>query len=176
MLTWLENLNAMTAPQENFERLLASLGESLKLIGFARKGYAFKVFSTDNCGIIEFQKSDKSSRDKIIFTINLGVVYGRLLESSFNLAKAGIVDCQLRQRIGKLLPDRPDKWWEVTGSSDLGSLTSEIAELLLGKGTPFIQTYLDISAIVALWKSGQAPGLTALQRDQFLSNLATPNT
>ena len=70
-----------------------------------------------------------------------------------------------------LLPDRFDKWWEITEATDRGSLAQEVSELILKKGVPYIESYLNTNALIALWESGHSPGLTDFQRVRFLSKL-----
>jgi len=163
---------ARNIPEEIFEELLKATGESLKPLGFVQRGPVFRLLAHGNCGIVEFQRSDKSSDDKLVFTVNLGVACGELLDAGASSAsKARIIDAQLRQRIGMLLPDRPDKWWEVTASTDRVSLTRELVELLVKKGAPYVESHLATKALINLWESGQSPGLTAFQRTRFLSKL-----
>lgn len=155
-----------------FEELLKATGESLKPLGFVQRGSVFRLLAHGNCGIIEFQRSDKTTDEKLVFTVNLGVVCGELLGDGLSgLQKARIIDAHLRQRIGMLLPDRPDKWWELTASMDRVSLVKEVVELLEKKGAPYVEGHLATKALLALWESGQSPGLTAFQRTRFLSRL-----
>jgi len=159
-------------PKENFDKVLKVVGENLKPLGFARKGHVFRLLRNGNCGLIEFQRSDKNTDEKLLFTINLGVVCGELLGwLRSGIAETRLVDAHLRLRIGKLLPDRPDKWWEVTGLTDLVLITKEVVELLLKRAVPLIESHLETKALLDLWESGQSPGLTEFQRKRFLSEL-----
>lgn len=159
-------------PQETFRKLLRAIQERLTPVGYTRRGSVFRHISHENCGIIDVQRSDKSSKERVVFTVNLGIVCGELLEPGIlEVRKTGIMDAHLRQRIGMLLPDRCDKWWEVTESTHCESLKQELVELLLTKGVPYIEGYLETKTLVDLWESGQSPGLTAFQRARFLSRL-----
>lgn len=127
-----------------------------------------------NVAVIEFQKSSKSSADAILFTINVGIICGRLLEAERSLPKkVGIVDAHIRQRIGMLLSDRSDKWWAIEPRSDARSLAEEISRLIERDVVPYLDRYLDDKALVALWESGQSPGLTEIQRLKYLTRLNT---
>jgi len=163
---------ARNIPEEIFEDLLKAAGESLKPLGYIQRGPVFRLLTHGNCGVVEFQRSDKSSDEKLVFTVNLGVACGELLDAGQASApKARIIDAHLRQRIGMLLTDRPDKWWEVTASTDRVSLVHEVVELLVKKVAPYVENHLATKALIALWESGQSPGLTAFQRTRFLSKL-----
>ena len=165
-------MTARNISEESFEELLRASGERLKPLGFVRRGPVFRLLAHGNCGIIEYQRSDQSTGEKLVFTINLGVACGELLDSRRSgLEGARIIDAHLRQRIGMLLPDRTDKWWELTASTDRVSLMLEVVELLVTTGAPYVESHLETNALIALWKSGQSPGLTAFQRDRFLAKL-----
>ena len=98
--------------QSSYKALIASLSESLKVAGFLRRANTFTFSYGNNVGIIEFQRSVKSSREAILFTVNVGVVLGDLLEGGLSFVrKDSILNAHLRQRIGALLPERTDKWW-----------------------------------------------------------------
>jgi len=155
-----------------FDALLSVIDENLKPLGFIRKGSIFRLLDHNNCGIIEFQQSDKSTQENLVFTINLGVACGDILCSgSSSISKARIIDAHLRQRIGMFLPERPDKWWDLNPSVNSELLAQEVTDLLLKKGVPYIKGLLETKALVALWESGQSPGLTAFQRTRYLSLL-----
>jgi hypothetical protein len=160
-----------------FDELVKAVGSELKTLGFAQRGSLFRVTAEHNCGLIEFQKSVKSSKQALLFTINLAVVCGDLLESGLSEAEgAQIVDAHVRQRIGTLLPGRPDKWWEITESTNRAALIQEVSEIVVGRAVPFVESYLNTKVIIALWESGQSPGLTDVQRTRFLARLKMKNS
>src|SRR5450755_529492 len=104
---------ARAALDEAFSRIIEITAAKVAQFGFVRRGAILRTLNLGNSGIIEFQKSTKNSRDKLLFTVNLAVVCGELLEPyQPALEKARSADGHLRQRIGMLLPGRQDKWWE----------------------------------------------------------------
>ncbi len=155
-----------------FDHVIEVVGERLQPLGFARRGPILRIVGKDTCGIVEFQCSTKSTRDRLLFTVNLGVVCGDLLDTGpSGLKKARIIDAHVRQRIGRLLSDHPDKWWEITASTDPDALAQEMSDLIVKEAVPYIQRYLSIEAIISLWGSGQSPGLTRKQRLDCLAAL-----
>lgn len=163
-------------PESIMDEILQATAEVLKPLGFVRRGAVFRLLAQGNCGLIEFQRSDKCTDDKLVFTVNFGVVYGELLDVGPSGApKARIIDAHLRQRIGMLLPDRPDKWWEVDAATERGALIQELMDLVK-KGALYVESHLATNAVIALWESGQSPGLTAVQRSRFLSKLKEAKT
>ncbi|MCD4824352.1 MAG: DUF4304 domain-containing protein [Phycisphaerae bacterium] len=165
---------AKIVPKNTIDRILTATKKLLLPQGYSRRGAILRVIDQNNCGIVEFQRSRKSSKAKLLFTINIGIVCGELLDSEPSqqvLQKARTVDAHLRVRIGMFLPDHPDKWWEVTESTDIDSLAREISELILEKAVPYIRQFLCTESILTLWESGQSPGLTDGKRCELLAKL-----
>jgi len=159
-------------PIQAYGQVIEATGHLLEPTGFRRQKTVLRIVDRDNCGIVEFQRSTKNSREKLLFTVNLGVICGQLLDSGPDeLKKARIEDAHLRQRIGMLLPNRPDKWWEITEATDSKSLAHEVSELILEKAVPYIRYHLSTESLISLWESGQSPGLTDGQRVDLLAQL-----
>ncbi len=137
--------------------------------GGGKKDKLQKEFYTP---LLEVQRSIKGTKDAIIFTINLGVVCGDLLDQSIiQLENVQITDAHLRTRIGFLLPERRDKWWEITSTTDSHLLSREISDLVANIAVPYVKILLEPDAVRSLWESGQSPGLTEFQRVRFLRKL-----
>jgi|SRR5882762_3458305 len=160
---------ARAALGDALDRIIEITAAEVAPLGFARRGTILRKFSQGNSGIIEFQKSIKNSGDKLLFTVNLAVICGELLEPEQpQLDKARSLDAHLRQRIGMLLSSRPDKWWEVSAAIDVSALANEISSLIFNEAAPYIERYLDTGELIALWESGKSPGLTETQRVKYL--------
>lgn len=154
-------------PKDIFQQLLNTISLFLKPYCYSRKGNAFYCQHGGNWGVIEFQKSRKSSDTEIIFTINFGVCSQNLLKffkPEMVDKKTSIEECHWRQRIGLLLRDHTDKWWSINSNSSIEQLSVEIQEMLLVTGIPEIERYISDSELQALWLSNQSPGLTDVQR------------
>jgi len=161
-----------TMPKEALDCVVRATNERLHPLGFLRRGSVLRIMGPRTCGIVEFQRSTKSSQERLLFTVNLGVVCGDLLESgTADLTKAKVIDAHVRLRIGELLPGRPDKWWELTAHTDADALAREIGDLILDKAVPYIRQYLSVDSILALWESGLSPGLTNGRRVALLATL-----
>ena len=155
-----------------FGDLIGSTAARLAPLGFRRRVRVMRMVVGAHCGIVEFQRSAKSSNQQIFFTVNVGVVYGELLgPGPSELDRAQIADAHVRQRIGMIMPGRSDRWWEINQSTDIGALKREVSEVVIEYALPFVRRYLSTDAIISLWESGQSPGLTAVQRADFLSQL-----
>lgn len=155
-----------------FVELTKSVGEKLKEFGYVKRGPVFRIIVNNNCGLIGFQRSVSNINKNISFTINLGVVCGDLLDQTINQLKdAQIVDTHVSQRIGLLLPEHQDQWWQINNSANFEQLSGEIVDLVSSKVVRYVSNFLNTNSIYSLWESGSSPGLTEFQRVRFLSKL-----
>lgn len=161
-------------PTDIYRDMLNRISLVLKERGYSRKGNIFYVRQNGNWGLIDFQKSRKSSVSETIFTINLGVC-SHILAEFFKPEEVGrnppIDACHWRQRIGMLLPNRDDKWWSITSQTSVEEFIQEIQTCLLDYGVAEIEKYIANEQLVSLWLSDQSPGLTDVQRLMNLSVL-----
>lgn len=109
------------------------------------------------------------------FTINLGVWLPGIAETGFDqppeAARAFVNDyhCQIRARIGELLPERTDMWWRL----DLPGhqLTDIVTTALTDYGFPWLARFTAWDAVVAQLEAAPAdpnwfmspPRLTAMK-------------
>ncbi len=163
---------ASNVVEQHFKKIVDGVAIALKPARFVKRRMAFRHSVGGNTAIIEFQRSQPSSRDSIRFTLNAGVISGRLLEDwRPDASKAGSVDAQLRRRLGGFLPGAQDKWWTVEASTDPEMIVGEIAGVLTKSVAPFLLDYISDEALKSLWESGQSPGLTEGQRLRYLAEL-----
>lgn len=108
--------------------------------GFLR---AAPHFWRENEGInhaINFQASAWGSQQSGSFTINLGVSTRALYEgftgSTFP-TNHGTALWPVSVRIGMLMPDHMDRWWEVMVSSDIKRISEEVVIALREYALPF---------------------------------------
>jgi hypothetical protein len=154
---------------EVFETVVKMVGIALLPLGFKRSGQAFRLFEEGNCGIIEFQRSKSNSSHSLLFTLNLGVVCGELLDPDIlDIKKARFIDAHLQERIGFVLPHNDDKWWEISKLSDSSSLGRDVVDCVLIKAAPYIKSHIKTSTLLSLWESGKSPGVTSLQSKRYL--------
>ena len=154
-----------------FAELVRTIALKLKDRGFTRNGVKLQVKSDRNFGIIEFQRSTSSSAEGLRFTVNLGIILGDLLDRSTRTP--GMMFAHVRQRLGHLMPDPSDRWWQLDAATQVDTLAGELASALIESGVPFIERYLKTQEVVSLWESGRSPGLTETQRNRLLTRLKT---
>jgi hypothetical protein len=152
--------------------VIAKTAMRLSDAGFRKNGSTFRRLFDAGAALIEFQKSRGNTKDVLSFTINLAVVCGPLLEpDGLTLQKARAIDGHLRERIGVLLPDRQDKWWEIDATTDANALADEVANTTGDIAVPYLLRYVDPHDLMALWETGRAPGLTEGARARDLEML-----
>jgi hypothetical protein len=162
--------------ERRFKEVVNGVGASVKPIGFVKRRMAFRHLANGNAAIIEFQRSQSSSSSSIRFTVNVGVICGRLLDEYWpDVSKAGSSYAHLRERLGAFLPIPFDKWWTVEASTDPVPIVREIAGLLTGSAAPFLLDHIADEALKSLWMSGKSPGLTEGQRIRYLADLEGAN-
>ena len=100
-----------------------------------------------------------------MFTINLGIACGQLLEGGSHLkgqeplpmSGSGLACCFLADPISGADPRIDDSL-----------LIHEISGVVEREAAPYLDRYLSDDELIALWESGQSPGLTETQRLRYL--------
>ena len=157
-----------------FKSVVSALAAALKPLGFAKRGTKFRRGDT-NVQLIEFQRSNSSDATSIKFTLNFGVVSVRALlrlDPEAKVAKSGILDAHLSERIGLLSEERAERWWRIDNQTDELAIGSDVIERVMTEALPWLQQYSSDEELVALWKSGRSPGLTEGQRIRYLAALS----
>lgn len=156
-----------------YKKLLAIVSSELGKHDYSRKGARFYLSKNSNWGVIEFQKSNKSDADRIVFTVNIGVCSKALLDffSESGATAPSIEDCQFRQRLGFLLSSKDDRWWSLTAETDVEFIGLEISTAIVNFAVPEILENICDAALVKRWLSDDSPGLTDIQRLMNLSVL-----
>jgi hypothetical protein len=159
---------------ELFVALMTKAKAPLNRAGFTGSGRTFRVKHDRNVGLIDFQRSVKSSSRHVVFTINLGVWSGRVATSISGTSaheRPGIEDCHWRERVGFLLSDQQDKWWTVENNLDAEAVQRELLPLLEVTVVPAVLTHVSDTALRDTWLDESAPGLTEFQRLMYLTIL-----
>lgn len=159
-------------PSDAFKVLLNHVKPVLREIGYTRSRARFYTRHHGNWGVIEFQKSQRTDKKHLVFTINLGIASARLQQfySGNSILRDLKIDaCHWNERIGALLPGKPDKWWTIADGTHVDDLCTEIQSILVDVASVEIERYICDEALRELWLSGRSPGLTNFQRLRNLS-------
>ena len=138
--------------------------------GFRSHGNTFISKKDDVWSLINFQKSRKSSTTEVVFTVNIGIASSIILNFyDQEIKQPKITDCHYRQRIGSLLPQNLDKWWNINSDTDMDGLCAELKKYISEYAFIELDKYSSNSALRDLWLSDKSPGLTSIQRFMYLS-------
>jgi hypothetical protein len=157
----------------SFKELLSSMAARLGEAGFHRKGNSFYLREGNNWGIVNFQKSTKSTANLILFTVNVGTASGKLLDfAGLRTAEVPRIDqCHWRKRLGFFSQDPSDTWWRIDMLTSPSAVAKEIVDALLKQALPVMKVYMLDASLVELWTSGDSPGLTEMERLKYLAIL-----
>lgn len=156
------------------EMITKVISPYLKKMGFQKLRNSFYFPLEGNWGIINFQRSQTSDSNQIIFTINIGVASRRILHflgQTEQTKKPDIWDTQWRERIGHLMPENDDKWWNLDQKTSPDELGSTLLNILTSYALPAIREFIHDENLRNLWLSGKSPSLTETQRLLYLAIL-----
>lgn len=153
--------------------LISEINNAIKPLGFKKNGNTFFYHQDDNIGLINFQKSNKSSSTVVLFTINIGVYSNslRVFDSLDVGSKPTISDCHWSKRVGFLLPENKDHWWQLSENASLDNLIDEIIDLLTSVVIPEIKKNISDESLESNWLNGLSSGLTEPQMYLYLIGL-----
>ena len=140
--------------------------------GYDRKGSIFRHWTDGNLGLVQFQKAKRGTA-RLEFTVNLGVVCGKLFEEwKGEIEKADVWDAHLRTRLGMLMPERRDTWWVIDEATQTEEMAEQISTLVRDLGIPYLEGHIRTADLITLWRSERSPGATEVERRSYLSVLA----
>jgi hypothetical protein len=156
-----------------FRELLDCIGRTLAPSGLKKSGPQLYIRRDGNWVGISFQKSIRTSRDTIVFTINAGITSGRLLAFA-GIQPAGVPNDRERHwsmRLGSMLSPASDRWWVLDDATRIEDLCAELAALIRDVALPQCEALIADEALRDLWLAGTSPGLTEIDRLKNLSIL-----
>jgi hypothetical protein len=148
-----------TTPQAIIKEVSSKLHRDvLKLHGFKKTAYVW-TREGDWLKIIDLQLSRWNSSEEARLTLNLGVFIPNLYRAMRSHPvpdKPKEFHCDVRTRIGMLLPRGTDRWWTVTAASKAQDLFDELSADLLDTGIPWLDglhCYESVAAELLLQKN-----------------------
>ncbi len=128
--------------------IAAGLAPTAKAAGFAKGGRNFWRAERDAVLVTNVQASRHNQGDAGEFTLNLGVYFpavgARADLPARDPARPAEPDCQLRQRIGHVMPTKDDHWWWVDGSTNSLVLGTEVADIWRRGGLAWLEANRDL--------------------------------
>jgi Domain of unknown function (DUF4304) len=150
------------------DTLISAVWAALRPRGFKKRGANFSKPVGDLVHLISLQSSTSSTRSDARVTVNLAV-WCKLLDDSD--AAPSVWTAHWRCRIGGLLLSSSDVWWPLTSDDSLAIAASEIIAALEAYGIPALNRFPTAAALLALWDSGESPGLTRAQVIRYAERL-----
>lgn len=155
----------MASPQDIIKEMVGSLHQNhLKALGFRKSGTTW-VRPLSWPQVINVQLSRWNSASEASFTVNLGISVGDLHVASEELPLKGSLkehDCDVRARIGQLIPSGEDKWWKVIPSSDPEQLAEDLHAHLVQFVLPWFERLRDYPALAAEYTTRKMMFMAAL--------------
>ncbi|MFN7618611.1 MAG: DUF4304 domain-containing protein [bacterium] len=158
--------------EQGFKSVVDLARTALVPAGFTKRGTKFVKFYGPNLAIIQFQRSRHNDGGQIRFTINVSIVsaiLARELWGVVDLNRTSESHGHLRQRIGYFSDEPRDIWWAV-GDASAGEVGANVLELLSRVLSSLGGSASD-KDLLAMWRTGRAPGLTAFQHEQYAAIL-----
>src|SRR4051812_4483671 len=120
----------MSESQKLVDEILKNgLTPHLKALGYKKVGRTFYQQDDELIRVVNVQLSRGNTTHDAKFTINLGVFFP-LVREAFDKTPLDDLpkeyDCTLRERIGMLMPQDNDHWWEVTPNSNIAVIAKEV--------------------------------------------------
>jgi hypothetical protein len=111
----------------------------LQARGFRKKASLFWRDNGEVIDVITVQKSQWNDASSARFTINLGLYWKHIQEFTGRVASPPReYDCTVQTRLGGLLPNPTDLWWEVVGS-EAPAIAADVVAKLLRYGLPWLE-------------------------------------
>lgn len=142
----------------------------LRELGFRTTGGVARLSADGNCGVIEVQKSGRSTASSTVFTVQVGIALGALLPpgSKKPLEHCSAAECDARVRIGDLREPRADLWWTLACDTPDAAVTNDVLERIGTNAVPFVRRWVAAGALVGAWEAGECLGVSDLERKEFL--------
>lgn len=128
--------------------LRLGLDPALRQAGYKRRAHTFRQARPDGVWrVINVQGSRWNEGDQGRFTLNLGLHFPQvraIMGDPPLTMPPKEWDCELRARIGRLMPTRQDKWWQFDERSDLQAVADDVVKHWQTYGRPWLDRYGDL--------------------------------
>jgi hypothetical protein len=123
----------------------------LREMGFKGSGQNYHLPVPDHYALLGFQRARFGTRHDVLFTINLLACsyadWAALVEKRPHYAPKPILSAPYEepvwsQRIGHLMPENLDHWWQVLDDTDMEALAAEVIGVLREYGVPALRAHL----------------------------------
>ena len=154
----------MSEISQTIDAAIELLRPAMKQQGYAKSGRTWRRRREDCVQVVDVQASPWNSGEAGSFTVNLGVYFPAVAELVGEppvQSAPSEMYCQLRERIGFLMPASSDFWWEVRPGLPLLEVADELLAAVSTLGIPWLDSHSSYSA--ALDARSPATGPHGLQ-------------
>ena len=146
-----EGPDALDARQKVAAMLKERVAPALREMGFKGSGQNYHLPVPGHYALLGFQKMRFGTRHDVMFTINLLACshdeWAALIEIRPQYGDKPILGAHYEEpvwsrRIGFLMPDPHDHWWQVLDDTDTDALADEVIGVLRGYGVPALRAHL----------------------------------
>ncbi len=137
-----------TPAQALLDRVVAAgITPLLRPNGFKKVGRNFRRKGERSVQVVNVQSSAWSSATELRFTLNLGVFFPEVhaVKTFLGWTPSAVgpteYECQLRARIGRLMPRGVDDWWELAARDDPAPVANRVLDALRTFGLPWLDTH-----------------------------------
>ena len=139
------------------------------LPGFRKRGYTFARNGEHTTALIHIQRSDTSTKDALIYTLNFGIVVNRLAEAlELDVMKCSVWEAHWTERIDGILGVNDDTWWQVIDEETLKLNCENLENLIPNVALPWFEHWGTEDAMPNAWVIGRAAGLSDLLINKYL--------
>jgi hypothetical protein len=141
--------------------LRLGLDPALRQAGYKRRAHTFRQpLPTGVWRVINVQGSQGNAGSRGRFTLNLGIHFPQVRAVMGhpplpNPPKEW--DCELRARIGTLLPGGQDHWWQFDEHTDVQAIADNVVQAWREYGQPWLTRYSDLRTARDEIGQGQYP-------------------
>ena len=143
------------------------VGSDLRARGFRRTGLKFVRQGDEVVSMIQLQASRSGTAEAGTFVVNFGVLVPCLYIGQ-DIAKPVWTDCHWRERVSRV---GREAWFPFRANDDVDGLAARLTEIVEHDVLPVLETLQREEDLIALWKTGQGPGLGELNRLLLLGTL-----
>ncbi|UOG56032.1 DUF4304 domain-containing protein [Leptospira noguchii] len=128
----------------------------LKPLGFKRKGNRFCLMNDEYGKVVDLQKSQWNSKDRLSFTINIGFFFSEYWRGFFYEKEKSevpsfprIEECFLTKRLGELRNSN-DIWYDIDFNSDADLMINQIYENLNLYILPYLNRFVSKKSLLEI--------------------------
>lgn len=158
---------------DKYKLLLNSVTAVLKQKGYDKKGTTFYIFKDNNWGLLNFQKGRSSTKEAVLFTLNIGIVSSLLRQSidrDYSTSKPEPGHYHWETRIGFLMSEKGDFWWRLDGSDDVENVIIYVISALNQLAIPTIDKHISDEGLINTWTNGGG-GTSVINKYIYLTTL-----